>query len=240
MARVPQHNQAPYGQSWQLIFVDLMALMLAFFVLLFSMIVIPESKWQKVKDSLIETLNPDNARSPIVLAKREQTTVEDYRATGRNPQYIAALVADRLAGYPEMSNVVVEDDPQFVRVIIAADEVFTAGRATLTEQGEARLRALLEILRPIPNALSIHVYTSDLQFDRLSGFVDIWALGIEQSDVLARFLRDTGYGRGIDGVGARRPASFARGKAVGRRENSAYVSFRLAAERHKRQFFEIE
>ncbi len=48
--------------TWMVIFADLLALLLTFFVLMFSMSSVQVAEWQAIVTSLSENLNPERAR----------------------------------------------------------------------------------------------------------------------------------------------------------------------------------
>ena len=52
------HEPAVTGRAWMITFTDLASLLLAFFVLLFSMSSVRMDSWQVAIDSLSRTLNP--------------------------------------------------------------------------------------------------------------------------------------------------------------------------------------
>ena len=70
MANSNTVTQSETSVGWILIFTDMVALLLSFFVMLFSMSAVPENEWETTIDILEEALN--------LTSEEEKDPTEDY------------------------------------------------------------------------------------------------------------------------------------------------------------------
>ena len=128
------------GQAWLVIFTDLMAMMLAFFVLLFSMSQIEQQKWQGLVEALSSDLNalPNVANSkPAVEYQPEQEAV----VPGADLDYLTPVIREQIATHPLLARATVHRAAERLGISLPAGLLFGAGAPGRGARLGARQRA---------------------------------------------------------------------------------------------------
>jgi len=161
------------ARLWLISFVDLMALMLTFFILLFAMSQVRGDTWPLLADGL---------RGSAGATARERAGIaaapEDTLRPGLAPGYVAALVAQHASDGPALSALTVEGVPGGVRLWLpmgARDDIDAA-------------RALAELLDRLPNG-------GVLVGRAAADAVDPWGFGLAAAERYAALLRRVGYAK---------------------------------------------
>ena len=129
----PHRESAPSSTVWLVIFTDLVALMLTFFVMLFSMSSVKVDRWKEMIDALSTTFNP--ASTTTTEAPTAQYNISSvFRRRAINVGYLSAVLQEKIIRDPvlaESSLVLLED-----RVIISLPSrlFFLPGGAKLTKK----------------------------------------------------------------------------------------------------------
>jgi chemotaxis protein MotB len=189
-----QGTPTPSGREsrvWLITFTDLVALMLAFFVMLFAMSNVKTSDWQNVIDSLSQTLRP-NLEKTVPASTSSFNIGTIFRGRATNLDYLASVLGEVVDGDSLLSLgrlMRLED-----RLIIAlpGDLLFQADDAVLTERGRQALFVLGGVLRNIGNRIGVNDHSappraagSDAQSN--------WEMSTMRAAVVANALRQSGY-----------------------------------------------
>ena len=153
----------------------------------------------------VAELNTAVAAAAAELAQQKQelgTAAQQYemllaRVTALEP-FRAALVDQVRAAIGDQPGVVLTPDS----IVLESDGMFNQRRSviTLTDEGEARLRAVAEALAGVvsqipadfPWVLRVEGHTDDLQLKPGSAFRTNWQLAAERATVVTEFLRASG------------------------------------------------
>lgn len=183
------------GGGWMVTLADLMALMLTFFVLMFSMQRIDSGKWESVRDA-IEREFPGKASKPAALPPRDapSTAGLDPQA-GRDAGYLAGVLSRNLSdSIPGIR--IVHTETAIVTTLPEAAVDTLAGGAPQAQQA---LSLLAEQLRRIGRDIVVQGVAPG------SGAVPVaaerWRASLSRADMLAEGLRNAGFSAGMD-VGA--------------------------------------
>jgi chemotaxis protein MotB len=185
----------PSSGTWLVTFTDLVALLLAFFVLMFSMTKIDEARWQGLIRSLASAL--DSIREETV-----SRPAVDYQIPapapdmGTNLAYLAPVVLEQLAAEPALSRALIRRLPDRIVVSLPAEALFASASARLNAQGKAVAFAIGGIVRNIRNVLTVEAVGGAA----IAGG-DHWSRTLARAATLADELRASGYGGGIAAVG---------------------------------------
>lgn len=234
-------ERAPQTSSdrWVVSYADFITLLLAFFVVMYSMSSVNESKYRVLSDSL----------SGIFLGKDksfEQVAVGDQSL--RNPVRDIGLLDeqsmrqpgnDQMAGAAELEQLQSDAKARFQELIadglvsissnklwleieIGSGVLFHSGRATPSQSADALLEALARLLAPYDNPLHVEGFTDDkpMQSDL---FPSNWELSAARAAGVVRMLAHFGVDPGrmaAIGYGQNRPKvsnRSARGRSKNRR-----------------------
>lgn len=198
-------SDAAKSPAWMIIFADLLALMLTFFVLMFSMNAVQVDDWRSVADTLSDRLNP--VRSQVQdkpWGGHEGATVN--LPLGKNLSYIATVLAEKLAADPVLKESRVRFLGDRVAISIPADLLFKAGAAKISDPAAyAALAELAAMLRHIDNHITVVGYMDPAPTEG-TPYPSPWELSLGRALFIARILKQSGY-RGplaVLGYGERR------------------------------------
>lgn len=187
------------ADSWMVIFADLLALLLTFFVLMFSMSSVEVSEWEALVTSLTENLNPERARiQDVDWNKVDEAMVMEEPAL--NLDYLKNIFEDKLSRDPILtrSTVTVLDDR--LAISLPADLIFDLGEAELDSDARSAMIELGEALRSIDNEVIV-VGHSDLA--PISGrfYPTNWELSLVRALSIAKLIKAGGFMGSIEAYG---------------------------------------
>ena len=142
-------------RMWLISFSDLTALMLTFFVMMFSMSSIKEGKW----DELVQTFN--SSFSPQRVEQRTAALgIDSFRiGYGQNLDYMAKTLPKTFEGLELLSQVKFGQNQNRLMLYLGSDVQFTQKTVNLKapEQTQEMLRTLALTLNELPNQIEIEV-----------------------------------------------------------------------------------
>ncbi len=184
--------------AWMVTFTDLVALMLTFFVLLYSMSSLDVVKWQNLTGSLAESL--DSVEESEVVEPKAQLDIKPVRSVpGTDLDYLSNVLFERLeddeilkdAGFVNQGN----------RLIVSLPDalLFEENSLELGLKAERTISALGGVFRSLSNSVEIVGYpTEDLKTDAANAEKEaVWTETLGRAIHLARLLEDTGYAGSI-------------------------------------------
>jgi chemotaxis protein MotB len=183
------------GSIWVISLIDLMTLLLCFFVMLVSMSKIKTDKWQHLIDTLSTTMNPTRV-TPQVAPSADYNISTIFRRRAINLEYLTAVLqqkVDKSAVLKDSTLVMLED-----RVILSlsGERLFQPGTAQLAEQARVELFELGGVLRNIENQIGVAGYSEEQGFEGTS-YTSDWELSLARSIQVANALKRAGYGAEI-------------------------------------------
>ncbi len=176
--------------AWMITFTDLIALMLTFFVLLYSMSQVNQEQWENMVQSLAQDFNS------ISKSEKKKPAVEFHLPVeavvpGANLDYLAPLLQEQIAGHAILAPSIVWRLPDRLVLSLPDTLIYRPKTADLAAQAEAAVFALSGVLRNLSNEIESEVY-SDLTPPR-GGFRSTWELALGRSVVLTGMLSAAGY-----------------------------------------------
>lgn len=178
-------------QAWMVTFVDLVSLMLTFFVMLFAMSNVKLDQWRSMVDALSQTLNPslDRTKAPTTVPFNIGAI---FRRQSVNLDYLAAILKETVAKDPllEKSRFMRLDD----RLIIAlsGDLLFEHGRAAMTERAREAVFTLGGVLRNIGNQIGVNGHADPVP-PGVDQYASNWELSLARAAAVANMLVRAGY-----------------------------------------------
>lgn len=200
----PQRNR---GDTWMITFTDLVSLMLTFFVLLFSMSRIDEVRWQNLKDSLAQGL--DRVSEFKVPFPEEELDIKRVTTLpGDDLGYLASILKQHMTGVPSLSEVLLENRGDQLRLALGTGRHFESSGGDLTAEGKEALFAIGGFVASLANRIEVSSYALPPEsgsHDR----IEAWEAALVRARAVAGQLISAGYRRDIPvrALGARSAAS---------------------------------
>lgn len=211
LPKLPKAEDKSGGHNrtiWLISFTDLMSLLLAFFVLMYSMSEPEAQRWTDLSKSLSSSsarstaTTPSNA-APEPKAAFNAATVEP--ASAMNLDYLGALLRTQTGTNEDLASVEVRREDDRVVIGLPGSLMFDASGVTFTDQGRRVLYLLGAAVGRIGNRIEVvgHAEHEDPADGRA------WERALTRSVAIAAALRETGYKRDLvaRGVMADSPTS---------------------------------
>ena len=218
----PASGPPPIGFAWMITFTDLIALMLTFFVLLFSMSKVEQRQWQNLTDALADNLNLISDR---YLAQPKLTLdIESVQTLpSADLDYLGQLLSQDLSADPLLRESILRRLDDRIVLVLPGELLFAPDSTALAASGRRSLIALAGLLRHVNNGIEVLGHADPRKPG--AGYVSNWELSLTRALSVARMLNVAGYsgqvvarGFGHSRFGALSPRlSEAQRLALGRR-----------------------
>ena len=178
------------GQAWLLTFTDLTALLLTFFVLLYSMSTINDDDWQ----NLVEALSP-KLRSVQEVTVALPTSDQDAKAVERIPgtdlAYLSKLLRELVVEDPILSRAEITRQDERIVFSLPGDLLFASGSIALNERAKAAIFSLGGTLRNLRNVVEVAGFADPAR--PRTRFANNWELSLARAAALSGELAKSGY-----------------------------------------------
>ena len=179
------------GQVWMVTFTDLVALMLAFFVLLFSMSRIDEVQWQNLKNAL--AVNLDRVGDFKVPIPDEELDINRItHVPGDDLHYLASVLREHMAEVPNLAASPIENLGDRLVMSLPVGRLFAAPGKELTVEGSELLFVIGGMLASLGNRIEVAGYVGAFDGGPLSAAND-WQRSLAQAQAVADGLIAAGY-----------------------------------------------
>ena len=192
-------GNARANQAWMVIFADLLALLLTFFVMIFSMNAVLYEDWQSVVDALTEQLNPIRARVSEEAWEAPDAT-RSPNPYGISLNYLNTVLDQKLREDPVLDASTLHRLSDRLVVSLPAEMAFRPGRATLTPEGRRAIGRLGDSLRPLRNRILVAGHTVVSPIGN-ADYPSNWELSIDRAASVARVLAESGHPQPIITLG---------------------------------------
>lgn len=189
----------PADQSWLIIFSDLLALLLTFFVLMFSMSSVQVSKWEAIVASLSENLNPSRAQIQEVDWQNIEAAMSPQEEA-LSLRYLKKIFKDKLQYDPILrrSSVTLLDDR--LAITLPADLIFKKGQSEFSRAAYKSMQELGAALQSIQNKITVVGHT-DMEPTSGRRYPTNWELSLVRAISVARLIKQAGYTYNIETFG---------------------------------------
>lgn len=192
----PEHGNT---KMWMLTFTDLVSLLLTFFVMLFAMTNVKIDEWDKVIDSLSQTLNP--AIEEVVNKPTAQLNIGTlFRRHAVNLDYLASVFEENLSSDPVLRNALVVRLEDRLIVALPGDLLFQPGAAVISESARDAMFTLGAMFANVGNSIAVNGHT-DPDAPGGGGFASNWELSVARASSVANAIRRGGYDEQIVAFG---------------------------------------
>lgn len=174
---------------WLISFADLIGVLLAFFVLLFSMSHIEPERLREMSGHL------DFGREPVPGATGATMTAERNAPQaevelGEDLGYLGALIKEQLSREELLAATIVRRQGSSIVLSLPTDLLFEPDGAVPTRRGEDALFALVGILRNLPNRVEVEGHADP---NPPAAFASNWELSLSRAMAVAVRLDRAGY-----------------------------------------------
>lgn len=193
----PRHDGGASLSSagWLITFADLAILVLAFFVLMFSMSTVRKEHWDAMVSSLAASLHPSEARStrrPAVPISID-TAIE---AEAIDLEYLASVLEEKMRNDAELGRAILHRFDDRLVISLPSDIFFAAGSALLEAPGRGALFVLSGTLANIANRVDVQGH-NDRQPTDNGRYPSGWELSLARAVAVADEMRHSGYRHGV-------------------------------------------
>lgn len=198
MARRRHSEEHENHEAWAIPYGDLVTLLLAFFVVMYSISTVNEGKYRIVSDSLNAAFRGQpTTTEPIQIGENAATTVAapivqlDSDIKSQALRQLADHASEALQPLIMQGLVDVQTGNGFVEIAIRSDILFASGSAQLATEARAAIQALGEALREFPNNIRVEGHTDNVP---VSGgvFPSNWELSAGRAASVVRMLVESG------------------------------------------------
>lgn len=185
-------------ERWLVSYADFITLLFAFFVVMYSVSTINESKYRVLSDTLDQAFSfPDRTMDPIQLGeiiRRDESPAVllpmDDKSEQSNPELdkirelrlqkeqlikLSKQIEESLSPYIDRNLIEVERDDLWLKVEMKSSLLFGSGSAKLAREAFPLLRKISEIFREVPNSVHVEGYTDDRPIETVE-FPSNWEL----------------------------------------------------------------
>jgi len=180
-------------------FCDLLTLLIAFFVLLFSMSEVKKERFDIIVEASAARFNPGSKKKtqkPIENISTSKVVVK----RGSDLDYLSALLVDKFKGDPVLRRAVIQRVDDRLVVSLPTDSLFRPASAALSATAERSADALGDALRFIGNRVDVNGHTDTVQVANAQ-FPSNWELSLARSVNLAIALQKAGLTQDVHAFG---------------------------------------
>jgi len=195
MARHPKKEEKK-SLVWLISFTDVMALMLTFFVMLFSISEPKKDTWSEIVTAIGSEFNEEygGMKNAGIHANDDINRLKLNR--GLDLGYLEALLDKILNENPLLKDVRIVKYPDRIMVSLPSDLLFLPGRAVVKPKGKKAVQALAQTLRYIKNKIKIEGHT-DPDPIKFGEYPSNWGLSLARASSVSGLLRGAGYKKEI-------------------------------------------
>ncbi|WP_448188906.1 flagellar motor protein MotB [Azospirillum sp. sgz301742] len=176
---------------WLISFTDLMSLLLAFFVLMFSMAEPQAQRWAKMAQGLSarSTATRPSDAQPVLSTAFNAATLEAESSI--NLDYLGALLHGQVADMPELAGVQVTREDDRVVIGLSSDVLFEKNAPMFSPRGRRVLYLLGAVVGRIGNRIEVvgHAEREDVPPELA------WERSLGRAVAVSMALREHGYRR---------------------------------------------
>ena len=213
------HDSQESHERWLISYADFITLLFAFFVVMYAISTISESKYKKVSGAL------ENAFSgPVPKTTDRQSSGKMHSGSNPSLEQVARAVAEQRKQQEQMAEVAkdmtkalgpliskgkvnISRNDRGVKVDISDSVLFAQGQAELNDASVGLLKTLSSVIKDKTIRLEVGGHTDDVPIHNPS-FPSNWELSAVRASTVVRLFRDQGvdeYRMTAVGYGSTRP-----------------------------------
>ena len=206
------------AQTWLVSFTDIIALMLAFFVLIFSLIN-PE---REILSNITFSLQDNPGRSDVRIAGGFDADAGQRLSQhdGEDLNYLAASLKAYIRQSDPLSGVYITQQPERLIVSIPGGLLFESGAVAMTDQGRQAIEQMAGVLKNIRNAVYLRGSSDPApisEVEKTRVYQTNWGLGLLRAQNVADALNTGGLDRIFNIMAITAPSDLPKSQWAGAR-----------------------
>jgi chemotaxis protein MotB len=189
VARKKSPEEHENAERWLLTYADLITLLLAFFIVMYSMSKVDAKKFGAVQMALASVLHggrsPWEGRTPGVPTddKRQNLlNLDDLR-------HLQMKLGQSVRQKGDSTNIMTEINDRGLVIHVMENTFFESGQADLTPAAQQALDAIAEVIQGVDNFIRVEGHTDDRPINTLV-FPSNWELSTARATSVVRYLID--------------------------------------------------
>jgi len=184
--------------TWLITFADLIALVLAFFVMMYATHRVEQGDWQAMVKSLSQSLKTSTEVAEKPAEPENVRLINRPRAMAL--AYFEALLRDLQKSEPLLYDIRLHRLDDRLIIAVPGNLLFLPGRADPVDDAARRIAVLANILRNVSNRIDVFGHTDP---SPVAGqvFESNWELSLARAETVADMLRSSGYPRKVGAFG---------------------------------------
>lgn len=187
MARKPVHEEHENSERWLLTYADLITLLLAFFIVMYSMSQVDSKKFGAVSTALHQILSGGG----LMMRGQTGTAVAHTEASvptaSQDLKIMLKELETSLNASGLQSRVRVGHDARGVILSLGETVLFESGHAELAPGAQAVLDSLSHVLAQYPNEIRVEGHTDNVPIHSLQ-YGSNWELSTNRATAVVRYL----------------------------------------------------
>jgi len=183
---------------WLITFTDIMALMLTFFVLLYSMSQPLEEDWKEITRGLHSQFTRTYA-APELKGPQDSVNIDkiDF-SKAQDLSYLNSVLANLISRDQRLKNIVLIPQSDHLIASVPQELLFESGQAEVSAKGKQVLFSLGNAMTRIKNRIEIIGHTDPRPIQNARQDVSSnWELSLARAGHVAAVLRNAGYERPV-------------------------------------------
>jgi chemotaxis protein MotB len=176
-------------ERWLLTYADLITLLLAFFVVMYSMSQVDAKRFGRIKEALNGVLR--GGQSVLNKEHTDDKTGHGLLNLG-NLRLIQRHVEERFQGLKPQEDIATEITERGLVIHVMESVLFREGSATLENRAIRVLDLIAETIKPLPNHIRIEGHTDDRPI-KTSVYPSNWELSSARATQVVRYYTENGF-----------------------------------------------
>lgn len=193
-----QKKEVEKSPAWLVSMGDVTALMLTFFVMLFSMSYVKSERWDEIISLLNRSDQPSEIQKPVPTSERAIPSVEVL--PGLSTDYLHRVLQEKLSRDPILARARLTPLEAQVVISLPSDALFSPGSDLLSDEAKLAVRELAGVLAQVGNQVEIAGHTDPLPVAD-GAYPSNWDLSLARALRVATGLTDAGYKGRFSAIG---------------------------------------
>ena len=175
-------------ERWLVSYADFITLLFAFFVVMYSVSQVNESKYRVLSETLDSAFNaPDR----ISETPSDSENLEEYQTPLAELSELEQALGEALSGLMAEGDVQLYGNEQWVDIALDANVIFASSSAEIDKQAESVFLSVADILSPYENAIAVSGHTDNIPISN-NQFADNWELSTARAVSVVNLLSYNG------------------------------------------------
>lgn len=186
----------PESKVWLISFTDVMALMLTFFVLIFSMI----SPERDIMGQVASVFKEQKQAGDAYNAGRFSTDSQQRLKArdGRDLEYLSFTLKQRVESDQLLSKIKIIKRDKFVIIKLPETLLFKTGSFEVSEDVQTQLSHFFVLLGGLKNKVEIQGYADPSRVNSVNdNYTTNWGLALQRAASVGKMVYDAGYRRNV-------------------------------------------